>query len=58
MPDGKLVSADHDGQIRVWENGACLMTLDGHASCVKALIAFPHGGLASGSYDSTVRMWH
>ena len=45
--------------LRVWNaaTGALVFTLDGHREAVRALAALPGGRLASGSSDSTIRLW-
>jgi WD40 repeat protein len=57
LSDGRLVSGSHDGGISAWENGARVLTLQGHALDVCALAVLPNGMLASGSQDHTVRVW-
>ena len=54
---GNLVSGSLDKTVRVWENGACLLTLARHTRSVPALAVLPDGKLASGSWDRTVRVW-
>lgn len=56
----KLVLGYHDGAIRVFdlETAECLVTLNGHKSCVTALSLDASGlRLASGSRDTHVIVW-
>jgi WD40 repeat protein len=56
-------TADREGTIRLfdWENGQQIKLFLGHANCVAALafssIPGKQGFLASGSFDSTIKLW-
>jgi WD40 repeat protein/serine/threonine protein kinase len=60
-PDGaRIVSASHDGTVRVWRvgDGRAPLVLRGHEAGVRAAVFSPDGGrIASASYDGTVRVW-
>ena len=54
------MSGSNDCKIKVWRasTGACLQTLSGHASLVRALAYDARTGrLVSASYDKTVKVW-
>ena len=66
----KLVSGSTDATARVWDigedsasssaeegEGRCLVTCRGHLAGISCLLATEHF-VATGSYDSTVRLWH
>jgi WD40 repeat protein len=56
---GTLASGSRDNTVKLWDaaTGACLLTLEGHASWVSSVAFDPSGGtLASGSYK-TVNLW-
>jgi WD40 repeat protein len=60
LPGGKLASAAHNGETRVWDttDGTCLTMPLGHVWPVNALVALPDSKLASGSMDRTLRVWN
>lgn len=58
LPDGRLVSGQDDGSIRVWTlDGGAAELLEGHTDWVRVLLALPDGRVASGSDDGSVRVW-
>src|SRR5262245_25014816 len=51
---------NHPGEIKLWDltAGQELLTLKGHAGCVRGVSFSPNGKvLASGSADGTIRLW-
>ncbi len=60
LPQNWAVSAGEDGQIALWSPASPqpVRVLDGHQGPIAALaIAEPIGGIASASWDGTVRVW-
>lgn len=60
MKSGECVSTIQDhtySRVDMLRNGARLLTLKGHTSYVNALAVLPGCGLASCSYNHTVRVW-
>ncbi len=61
LPDGRVLSSADDGTVRLWSlaAGACEAVLEGHTGAVwaLALLADSSGRAASGSWDTTVRIW-
>ena len=62
LPDGRVVSGDSDGILKVWdlnnpEGERCIATLTGHISGVTVLAALPDGRVVSGACDSTLKVW-
>jgi len=64
LGDGRLASGSDDGTARIWggmtlnEGGKCLRVLKGHTGFVISLSSFENGTmLATGSYDTTIRVW-
>ena len=51
------MSASLDKTIRVWRDGQCTATLEGHEAAVLCLAQLPNGDLLSGSGDCTIRVW-
>jgi len=58
IADGRVATGT-DTIIDVWDvfSGKCLDTLRGHTAPVDELVMLPSGHLASGSADSTIRIW-
>ena len=58
LPSDLLAVGGSDNQIRVWnlESGSEVGVLRGHTGTVSSL-AFGHGVLVSGSFDTQVRIW-
>ena len=58
LPSDLLAVGGSDNQIRVWnlESGSEVGVLKGHTGTVSSL-AFGHGVLVSGSFDTQVRIW-
>lgn len=60
-PDGKkLISASHDGTIRVWDwkRRKSERVMTGHPQSVRMLSLLDSTKLASASWDGTVRIWN
>ena len=57
FPDGRLASGCTDASVRVWDEGRCVLTLEGHTRRITDLVVLPGGLLASSSWDHTVRVW-
>ncbi|ETN98995.1 hypothetical protein RFI_38493, partial [Reticulomyxa filosa] len=60
-PDGrKVLSASHDGTIRLWDivSGVQIQIFEGHSDWVLVAEFSPYGDIiASGSSDKTIRLW-
>ena len=65
LPDGKILSGDFLGGIRVWreettgewKGKALTAKARGHKGGVNSLHALPDGRIVSGSSDRTIRIW-
>ena len=57
LPDGSLASGSFDKTVKLWKDGVCTHTLEGHTDGVLCLAVLPDGSLASGSHDGTVKLW-
>lgn len=56
-----MVSASADKRVKIWDTGTAqeLATLEGHKDMVWTAVFSPDGKtLATGSADSTVKLWH
>ena len=60
LPDGKIVSASWDGDIRTWnpDKGECICRWTGHEGAINSLILLSDGRFASGGDDSTIKIWY
>lgn len=57
-PDGRVVSASLDKSARIWKDGTCTATLEGHEGAVLCLAVLPESSLlATGSGDGTIKIW-
>ncbi|CAF96684.1 unnamed protein product, partial [Tetraodon nigroviridis] len=55
---GTLLSGSWDTTAKVWLHEKCMMTLEGHAAAVWAVVILPEQGLMlSGSADRTIKLW-
>lgn len=54
---GAIVSASHDHTLRLWRGGECKFVLEGHTDIVWCVDEVAPDVVASGSDDSTVRLW-
>ncbi|EHB10288.1 Phospholipase A-2-activating protein [Heterocephalus glaber] len=55
---GTLLSGSWYTTAKVWLNGKCMMTLQGHTAAVWAVKIFPEKGLMlTGSADKTIKLW-
>jgi len=52
-----LISGSQDHSLKVWTVTACKRTLEGHTKGVKCLVLLDDDRVASGSYDSSLRVW-
>lgn len=43
--------------IKVWRDGACVQTLEGHEGPVLCVAVLPDGKILSGSVDTMIRVW-
>ncbi|CCG84657.1 protein of unknown function [Taphrina deformans PYCC 5710] len=55
-PDGSIISGSWDGTAKLWKDGACLNTMEGHEGAVWAVLYTEHGILTGGA-DRTIRLW-
>jgi WD40 repeat protein len=57
--DGRLLSCSEDKTLKIWDaiSGSCLMTLEGHISCVLCVTQLVDGRLVSGFVYTTLRIW-
>lgn len=53
---GLIASGSWDGTAKVWKDGKCLYTMEGHEGAVWAVLWTPHGILTGGA-DRTIRLW-
>ncbi len=58
-PSGALASAASDATAKIWRNGACAATLEGHEAAVLSLTVLPgdEDTIATGSGDTTIKVW-
>lgn len=54
--DGKILSGSWDGTAKLWHNGKCIETMEGHEGAVWAVLHTDHGVLTGGA-DKTIRLW-
>jgi len=52
-----VVTASADRSIKVWRQGCCTQTLEGHKDCVRGLSAISSTQFLSCSNDTTVKRW-
>jgi WD40 repeat protein len=59
LSNGDLVSGGGDGKIKIWNpvDGTLKMILHGHSAVVWTLTSLSNQSFASGSFDSTVKIW-
>lgn len=58
MSDLGIISASHDGSVRLWTlTGEVLMEMVGHSSIVYSVDSHISGVVASGSEDSSAKIW-
>nr|GEY84891.1 phospholipase A2-activating protein [Tanacetum cinerariifolium] len=58
MPDLGILSASHDGSIRLWAlTGEVLLEMVGHTAIVYSVDAHKSGLVASGSEDGSAKIW-
>ena len=51
-----LISGSHDRTIKLWDNGQCIRTLEGHTHFVNSICQM-QDVLASGSHDTLIKLW-
>ena len=68
-PSGQIVSSSLDKSLKIWQNGECKATLEGHEGPINCMVVLPDGNttpsteindstmVATGSGDKTVRFW-
>ena len=56
MDDGRIVSGSDDRTVKVWNDGACEITLQGHSDWVWCVACWG-SKVISGSEDNTVKVW-
>lgn len=54
--DGMILSGSWDGTAKLWRDGSCLQTMDGHEGAVWAVLHTANGILTGGA-DRTIRLW-
>ncbi|XP_009954035.1 PREDICTED: phospholipase A-2-activating protein, partial [Leptosomus discolor] len=55
---GTLLSGSWDTTAKVWLNGRCMMTLQGHTAAIWAVkILLEQGLMLTGSADKTIKLW-
>ena len=57
-PDGRIITGAYDNSIRVWRDGVCERTIQGHSHWVTAVAVLPDGArFVSVSFDVTAKLW-
>ena len=57
-PDGRVITGSGDYTIKVWLNGACERTFEGHDFMIMAVAVLPGGArFVSVSDDKTAKLW-
>ncbi|KAJ8019859.1 NACHT domain- and WD repeat-containing protein 1 [Holothuria leucospilota] len=59
MEDARFISGSHDTTVKIWEDGNCLMTLEGHTDTVMDgnVTTDGRGILVSGATNGEVKFW-
>lgn len=56
-PGGQVISGSWDGTAKLWKEGKCIATMEGHQGAVWAVLWTEHGILTGGA-DRTIRLWN
>lgn len=54
--EGHILSGSWDGTAKLWVDGKCIETMEGHEGAVWAVLHTDHG-LLTGGADRTIRLW-
>lgn len=54
--DNYIISGSWDGTARLWQDGKCVQTMEGHEGAVWAVLHTDYGVLTGGA-DRTIRLW-
>jgi len=66
-PSGQIVSSSLDKSLKIWQEGECKATLEGHEGPINCMVVLPENlndsgntedvTVATGSGDKTIRLW-
>jgi len=53
----RIISANEDGKILIWDNGEILKIIDTHSGGIWSLVKLSKNKIISGSNDKTIKVW-
>jgi WD40 repeat protein len=57
LSNERIISANEDGKIVIWDNGEILKIIDAHSSGIWGLVKLSKNKIISGSNDKTIKVW-